>query len=415
MDHNQKRKEEIRRLFKENDNFFSVGYGRKIVNGEKKSDKCIIFGVEKKLPIDQLSPEEIIPKNITIDDVSYLTDVIECPKFMALACDTTTQNQCVSRVSNVSNRWNPTLIPNRLTQRPLKGGCCMARSSVKGSGVGTFGFIAVDSETQSLVGVTNNHVAARIGFITSDFPSNGNIYYNTLGEEVYQTGEPLSVITDSQKIGRIRNYYPLSLNSGNYIDGATIVINQDVISNSESFNQVGLPFSGPFPFATSEELDDLVNYDTLQIASAGRSTGVKYSGECPIEILSVDQSVYVGGYDWFSGGERDIEFLDCIIFERSNPDCLYPIYGGDSGSGILGFINGQWKIIGLCFAGSNYTGIFSRIDHVASLLGIEAWDGSPKNYLDGSNPQLYYSPGLSNQPYIIIDGKKYWQVGLSNN
>ena len=56
-----------------------------------------------------------------------------------------------------------------------------------------------------------------------------------------------------------------------------------------------------------------------------------------------------------------------------------------------------------------------RIDHVAELLGLESWDGSPKNFLDKDNPEYYYSENFSDEEFIVINGKKYWQVGLINN
>jgi hypothetical protein len=49
------------------------------------------------------------------------------------------------------------------------------------------------------------------------------------------------------------------------------------------------------------------------------------------------------------------------------------------------------------------------------LLGIESWDGTPKNFLDIDNPQYHYVQGFSNQNFVTIDEKKYWQIGLVNN
>jgi len=410
-------KPKITELFENSINVISVGYGYKTKNGQKTNQKSIIYRVEKKKPISDLSEEEKIPSEVEIGGEIFVTDVVESYRFKSHACDTQTEQQCISRVTPYSNMWNDTLIPNRLSQRPLKGGCSMTRTTIKGSGVGTFGFIAVDSETQSLVGVTNNHVAARIGFITSDFPSDGDVYYNTLVEEVYQTGEPEAIITENEKIGRVRNAYPLRISQFNLIDAATIVLDEDVIDNSVSFNQVGIPFNNAFPFATSEEIDNLLLDDSTVLAASGRSTGVKYSGECPIQIDEIGVNLFVDDYGWFKNGftVQDLPFSDCIIYKRSNPDCLYPSYGGDSGSGVLGYINGEWKLIGLNFAGGGNIGAMCRIDHVAELLGLESWDGSPKNFLDKDNPEYYYSENFSDEEFIIINGKKYWQVGLINN
>ena len=50
----------------------------------------------------------------------------------------------------------------------------------------------------------------------------------------------------------------------------------------------------------------------------------------------------------------------------------------DSGSALAAYIDGVWKIIGLCFAGSTYYGMACRIDNVAAQLNISAWDGTTK-------------------------------------
>ena len=52
-----------------------------------------------------------------------------------------------------------------------------------------------------------------------------------------------------------------------------------------------------------------------------------------------------------------------------------------------------------------YYGYACRIDRVASLMNISAWNGGNANFSDINN-------GLSDQVSIEISGKTYWQVGL---
>jgi hypothetical protein len=74
--HIQKVKEELINLFKENKyDVKTVAFGQKKVNKTFLEEKSICFGVEKKLPLSEIPPEKLIPPSITIDGVTYKTDV----------------------------------------------------------------------------------------------------------------------------------------------------------------------------------------------------------------------------------------------------------------------------------------------------------------------------------------------------
>jgi hypothetical protein len=94
---------------------------------------------------------------------------------------------------------------------------------------------------------------------------------------------------------------------------------------------------------------------------------------------------------------------------------LYPIYPGDSGSALVATIGGVDKIIGLCFAGGNTIGIASRIDEVASQLGISAWNGTTPEFVDLTTKKLVTVAGLSNTKTITCSGDTLWQVGIINS
>jgi hypothetical protein len=409
----EERKKLIKQLKDQNPDIISIGYGRKIKDGEYTGEFSIICGVAEKKSIEDIDPENLIPDFVQFGSEQILTDVIEDPKLTVSACDQETIDNCLIRTTS-SNFWDPDFIPNRLTNRPLVGGVSMTKTSGLNYSVGTFGFIAVDSETDCLVGITNNHVATSISFVSSDFPVGGNFYYTTSSEEVYQTGEPYATITDAEKIGRIKNAYPLNKTTDNYIDAAKIVLDESPISFDSSFNICAFPYLGPYPFATSLELDGLLEND-IPIAASGRSTGAKYPESCGIEVYLIDGEASVSGYGWFNGGTSSASFVDFIWVRRINPDCAQASRGGDSGSAVLGNFGGTWKIIGLHFAGNGTLGAFCRIDHVANLLGIEAWDGSPKNFMDKNAPSLHYVSGTTSEKFVVIDGKKYWQIGILNN
>jgi hypothetical protein len=410
----EERKELMQKIKDENPDIISIGYGRKIKNGEYTGEFSIICGVAEKKSISDINPEKIIPHAVQFGSEQILTDVIEDPKLTVLACDQETIDNCLIRTTS-ANFWDPDFIPNRITTRPLVGGLSMTKTSGLNSSVGTFGFIAVDSDTDCLVGITNNHVATKLSFVSSDFPSGGDFYYTTSTEEAYQTGEPYASITSSEKIGRIKNAYPLNKTTSNLIDAAKIVLDESPVSLDSSFNICAFPHLGPYPFATTLELDGLLEND-IPIASSGRSTGAKYPESCGIQVYSVDNQTNVGGYGWFlNNTTTSAPFQDVIYTKRINPDCGDPSRGGDSGSAVLGNFGGTWKIIGLHFAGNSSIGAFCRIDYVASLLGIEAWDGSPKNFMDKNSPSFHYVSGTTSEKFVTVDGKKYWQIGILNN
>lgn len=407
----------IKELKRKYPDVHSIGYGRKRKNGEFTGELGLVFSVEKKKNIEELTEEELIPNTIELDNENFITDVIEESGMKVLACDSTTQNQCLYMLD--SEFWNPTIISNRTTIRPLKGGVSMTRTSKKGSGVGTLGFLAVDKDTGGLVAISNLHVTNTVGLIATEYNLAGypgNRSYSILQEQVYQTGEPNANITEAENIGRVKNYVPLYLFEGggyNTVDAAAIVLKESIISFNESYKIEGLTYANPMEFATTQEIDSIL-VDDIPLYSSGRSTGPKEDQPCGLVATQLNASSLVSGYGiWRSGFTAKIDFYDCIRFERYNSDCPSPIIGGDSGSVLIGNFNGVSKIIGLCFAGSTYSGLACRIDRVATQLNIEAWDGSSVPFLTES-PQVHYEPGLTNDLTKVINGETYYQVGVSN-
>jgi hypothetical protein len=93
--------------------------------------------------------------------------------------------------------------------------------------------------------------------------------------------------------------------------------------------------------------------------------------------------------------------------------CIYPIFPGDSGSALVANFGGVSKIIGLCFAGSPYYGFACRIDHVASELGIEEWDGTSKPVVDPDTIDYITISGENSIKTETCSGDTYWQVGAT--
>lgn len=394
-------KQKIQELFDSTPDNVGVSFGKKRTDGEFTGEIGITFSVETKLPLEQIPADEVLPSSVTIDGVEYVTDVVQVGKIQPLACDPTTLANCYG--------WQTVPPINRLTTRPLKGGISLT-SFNNVDHVGTLGFIAVDTATQALVGVTNNHVVVKDAFYTSSRNLNG-VIENELSDSVYQNGENGSP-QPTLKIGEVLRYVPMDPLGANQVDGALVSVDSADISLTESFKQVGLSYSLAMPFASTAEINALLSTNP-SIYSSGRTSGAKGEASCPLVISSIGYTVYVGPYN-LQGVDQNALYTNCISFTRSNVDCLYPIAPGDSGSALIANFGGTWKIIGLVFAGSDYLGLASRIDEVVSQLGIEAWDGTTKNYVDLSTKTYKTTSNGSSNKTLSCSGSTYWQVGLTN-
>ena len=399
------------------DNCTSIGFGFKEVNGVLTKERAIIFRFKEKKPISDLSPNEIIPTTITINGETLKTDVCQGEdEFVAYeACPSSFYSWSSNSTLNPTGATTP---PQQSEIRPIKGGL-QVRNQTKGW-VGTMGFIAVDNENDSLVGVTNAHVMTEI-FFKADESGRGieNVYSDDIGQ-------PSN--TESQRVGVTKRYVPVQGNSSggiNYVDGALFTLDSSVVNTYQSYQYYGLSFTGAPTFATTAEIDDLINNE-FDLYSVGRTTGAKGEGVTKLKFLSYD-TVYVNN-NLTSGTDRLCRYDDCISYiasastTTSGNGCFYPINSGDSGSALLADINGELKIIGLSFAGSTTgspDGYFTiaracRIDKVAEQLNISPFTGQTVNYSNTLNPQVHYEPNFSSLSAITINGNKYYQLGTTN-
>ncbi len=393
----------------------SVGYGFKEKNGKITKEKSIIFTFKKKKPLDELTSDEIIPEAITIGNQTLKTDVQEGVNILMgyEACP----SDFYSWSSN--STLNPTGVVTPIQQnlvRPLKGGLQIRNQSL--SFLGTMGFIAVDKDNNSLVGVTNAHVMTQSFFVANESDRGDyNVYNNNMGQPA---------TTTIQRVGVTKRYVPIvGVGSGtNYVDGAIFTLDESVVDLNESYKYYGFSFEDAPPFATTEEIDSLIDND-FNLYSVGRTTGAKGEGVTKLKFLSYDNISVFNRLN--STTNRLSLFNDCISYIASasttteGNSCFYPINSGDSGSALLADINGTIKIIGLSFAGSTLSesdGFFRiaracRIDRVADELNIEAFTGQTVNFSDKNNPQIHYVAGFSSDDSITINGNKYYQVGTT--
>ena len=397
---NSKIKDKIKELFKNTPDDIGVSWGKKVKGGIFTGERCIVFKVKNKKPLKNISKDQILPTEVEIDNTIYKTDVWEVGEIKPLSCDNNTINNCYD--------WVTIPPTNRNRIRPLMGGIKITSDAIFPSW-GTLGLIAIDTETSSLIGITNNHVAVANAFYTTD--RNPWSIQNTINGSVYQNTVDVADI-----IGKVIRYNPIYLiPEYNKVDGAIISITSSTIDISQSFKQHGLSYALPMEFATTEEIDDLLSSDP-PIYSSGARSGVKGSTDCGLTISALDVTIVVGPY-MNDGAMENVYYEELIEFTRLNPDCAWPINGGDSGSVLIANFSGIWKIIGLCFAGGYFTGYACRIDNVANELNISAWDESAKNFIDLSSQEIITVNGVSADKTITCNGKTYWQIGsgLTNN
>jgi hypothetical protein len=415
----------------------SIGYGFKTINGELTDKIGITFGVENKLPLSELNPDEVLPSEIVIDGQVYKTDVIQVSKLQPMACNL--PSSCYP-YPNINDPYSPEMnpaIPNRYKTRPMMGGSSLQipfnpENPNNTWGTGTLGFIALEKDSNAYVAVSNVHVlqARVINGVTSNGISGsynlnyGSTYYggntkpicNSNYDNVAPYANPANVI--GRGIFLVRWKTDPLVNETDC--GFTLLKEKDsddntIVSVTESWKQIGLPeITSPPPFATTAELDAMMTpsspYFNPEVISSGLATGPK-RGVCGLKIFAIHQTGAFG---------NNVLFRDTITFTRINSDCLYPIYEGDSGSAVLAKLGGVWKIIGLAYAsftnnlGETVYGSLCRIDYIAEQLNIKAWDGTGGRFANTDTIATQVGAGPTNTATRILGGKRNWQ-GMATN
>jgi hypothetical protein len=292
-------KEKLKSIYKSNIDKVGVGFGFKIKDGQLTNEKSFTLIVKEKKPLSSLSSGEVFPKEMTVDGVTYPTDVVAFDETESYAFYCAGPNP---DLSPTCWNWTTTPPPNRNYLRPLRGGISLGPSNIAGSG--TLGLIAVDGETGCLVGLTNNHVVINDPFYTGDRQLNAGIsnvtYPSGVGSAInaYQPGlsDPFVGVNFDRSFGVVLRYVPVFSNvfpvdGINTVDAAIVSIDEfdaqgnPTISTSgpnASWRQLGLSsITAPQPFATNLEINSLTPSDL--IISAGRTSGGK-EGVCSLRI-----------------------------------------------------------------------------------------------------------------------------------
>jgi hypothetical protein len=343
---------------------------------------------------------------------------------------------------------------------------------------GTLGFMAIDNEDNRVVGVTNAHVACSLFYYNSQrIPVDGvdrdkrilstnESLYNLYEEKVWSVNGlkyiPGLLVSNNQnppppgglpsatnlfRLGMsIKRYSPMARPARswetpnsilNYSDVAIMSMNESYLNNDSHMvhQPTGTTPVSHMPFATTFEIDNLLESNP-RVYSTGRTTGPKgwgNSSSCRLRIDGISVAISVGFNQPIPGGGQfswfdSVDFGDLIRY-RYEDNSNFPSAGGDSGSALLAEIGGQMKIIGLAFAGNGgllfnpnpgtHYGYACRIDRVAQEMNIRSWDSSYT--LSPSGPtsvSVYVKPisqGGMDEKTIVIGGKTYYNIGLTNS
>jgi len=297
----------------------------------------LYVGVEQKVPLHTLAPKDRIPK-ILLD--GRKTDVIIIPKI---------------RMLNYCNQENYGCSSHSIKRRPIVGGISYAPSN---SGAATLGMFVKDSTDDTIVALTCNHVIGPVLGEGSDAPT---YYIADITTVDMVQPSPLdggSSPIDSLGNGKRAVGTIFGPEGENLVDCA--------ISSLAGINLYtpgieGLLKGGHFPFAEKYEYS-VGN----EVRKSGRTTGNSIG---QISSIAANVTALLG-----EDTENNRAYYSGVIMITSSTRFSA---GGDSGSVVVCKIGGQWKIIGLLFAGSGdgLTTFVCHIADVAELLEVEAWDG----------------------------------------
>lgn len=416
-------------------NLQGILLSHKVINNSPTNEQCLTFIVDKKRPLSELSSHEIIPKNIQFQNSVIHTDVLSTLSLSSVPC-IGTQNSTTTHPMSA----------HYAKHRPLKGGIsCIAA----GSSDATLGMLVVDKLDGSIVGLTNNHVAC----LNVLSVRRENMYYdNTLQYAIQQPasmvynpfGEPNESL-EKNYIGYCKRTYPFdNSNLDTTVDAAIIALTgyEGLISN-ESVNIVNFNQAGPYKWATTDEIDQLLevgspNYGAPLFRS-GRTGGafgypgndylcsLSASGYGVLDVMFGIANPYIDIVGGVTPGPLPITlkeqtFSDVFIFESNNKEVL-PAQGGDSGSVIFALLSANiqeqstWKVVGLIFAGGTRggwpIGVFCRIDQVAEKLNIAPWNGEvPVNYTPSRRVISVTEPEYdTNAKTQTLSGQTYYYAG----
>lgn len=312
-------------------NVNGVGVGHKIVNGKDTGEICLTVLVREKVSKASLAKKDLIPDSLN----NIPVDVVQIGNVVAYKART--------------SRW-----------RPAPGGVSIGHYAIT---AGTLGAFVKDRSTGETMILSNNHVMA-----------NSNDAYN--GDAILQPGPADGGSNPADRIASLERFVRIQFTGGNggstcsitnWLSGFLNFFAKAVGSRSRlvptrietEFNEVDAALAKPVAGTITNDIIDIGEITGIKAAAVGMS--VRKSGRTTETTSGTIQTLHTN-VDVGYGGGRVATFENQIVAgDMSNP--------GDSGSLV---VDGSEPLaVGLLFAGSDTSTIFSPIDRVLDLLNIE--------------------------------------------
>jgi len=425
-------------LFDVYDNLIAYTISTKVTNGIRTDIPCITFHVEHKKDVSQLDVSQIIPSTFLLEGIEIVTDVVQSSKVQHLGApynssnlinpsnsniqsflniedevkrtvklvngiDILSDTPSIANVNYFNKPSNKTVEPislNYRKNRPLLGG---SSSIYVGASDATLGLIVRDSTDDSVVAMSNNHVYAAsqftgAGALSGDFKS-------TLGLSARQPASPsYSPYGNSDYrqdiIGIHKRCVPLDITGYNQVDCAIVQLTGYSLIQALCTQVTGFKETGPYQFATTQEIDSLIdptspNYQS-PIFRNGRTLGpMGYPGNLySKDHLSYSVSVPI------SEVKTDITNIESIKIKKVDSD-----FGRTYYASLLKTVDNDYYLRGYSTGNTPYEGnVLSAFEYVGNFSyygsdSLATWGLS-------SDKLVYY--GYGRVPGDIISMK--WNV-----
>ena len=331
---------------KKNKDVVSVGIGYRYRNGKRTDEICIVVGVKKKLPPDQVPPGQMIMDTVN----GIATDVVEYGEIKA--------HQTTESLTE--------------RQRPCPPGYSISHPEVT---AGTLGAWVRRGSGEEHYILSNNHVAA-------------NSNDTSLGVSIWQPGRADGG-SNVDQFARLTEYVRIRFDDEENGDGkkssaslawrawkwpANLVA--DVLGCPYRLvvarpNQLDQPYPNLIDAAIAQViLESNVDFDIPEIgeiqgiADLQLGDRVQKTGRTTEHTTGMVEVVGAESVVNYGPGKGDATFGDQIIIRADSGDFSA---GGDSGSAIVTEDN---VLGGLLFAGGSGVTIANKISNVVSLLGV---------------------------------------------
>jgi hypothetical protein len=308
-------------------NVVATGVGYKIAAGQKTPTLSIVCSVNKKVTASQLSSQDMVPSSLE----GTPTDVVQTGVIRALQAVRT----------------------DRI--RPAPGGVSIGHIDIT---AGTLGCLVKKNDQKYIL--SNNHVLA-------------NSNQAQIGDPILQPGPYDGGKYPDDEIATLEQFVPIAFSGDpsecGFANAVTALFNLGcrIINSQTRYKAVKLQAADNLvdaaiarPLSPDDVSDEILEIGTIQGSAVGElGTAIKKSGRTTGLTTGTIEQVDVSVNVQYGQGQIAM-FTDQLMAGAMSQ-------GGDSGSAVL---DGNNRLVGLLFAGSDTTTIINRIENVFGALGV---------------------------------------------